>query len=162
MLALPPPFRVRDVAAHDQSFIDALYRSTRDDLAAIASDDAFLSQLIRFQQHAQVQGMRSTFPHARHYLLERDAVAIGRLVLDTAGAKVHLVDLALCPAARGLGAGSTVLRALQGWAAQRRQPLTLSVALSNPAARRLYARLGFRVTSADAMHERMEWLVDPV
>jgi len=160
VLPLPPPFRLRAIAAEDQPFIDALYRSTRDDLAAMASDESFLAQLIRMQQHAQMQGMRSAFPRARYCLLERDGVAVGRMVLDTAGGQLHLVELAISPAQRGLGAGGTVLRALQGLAAQRRQPLTLSVGLGNPGARRLYARLGFRVTGADSVQEHMQWLAD--
>jgi ribosomal protein S18 acetylase RimI-like enzyme len=157
MLSLPPPFSLRAIGAADQAFIDALYRSTRDDLSAMAVDASFLAQLIRMQQQAQAQGMRSTFPQAQYFLLEREGEAIGRLVFDAAGGHVHLVDLAICPAARSQGGGSAVLRALQALAAQRGQPLLLSVALGNPAARRLYARLGFIATDADALQERLQW-----
>lgn len=160
MLPLPPPFCLRAIVAEDQAFIDTLYRSTRDDLAAMALDETILTKLIHMQQQAQVQGMRNAFPHARYSLLERGGVAVGRLVLDTHGDQVHLVELAICRSERGQGIGSTVLRALQGLAAQRRQPLKLSVGLANPAARSLYARLGFRVTGADAVQERMQWLAD--
>ena len=158
MVSLPQPFRLRAIVAADQDFIDALYRSTRDDLASMPVDPAFLAQLMRMQQHAQAQGMRSAFPQAQYFLLERDGAAVGRLVLDTASDKVHLVELALCTATRNRGAGSVVLGALQAMAAQRGVPLSLRVSLANVAARRLYARFGFVVTGADAVQESMQWL----
>lgn len=160
MLSLPLPFCLRAIGAADQDFIDTLYRSTRDDLTAMAVDQTVLTQLIRMQQHAQVQGLRSAFPQAQHFLIERDGDAVGRLVVNILGGQVHLVDLAICPAARNLGAGSVVLHALQTLAGQRGEPLTLSISLANPAARRLYARLGFVVTGANALQERMQWLAN--
>ena len=158
MLSLPQPFRLRAIDAADHDFIDTLYRSTRDDLAAMPVDPTFLAQLICMQQHAQVQGMRSAFPQAEYSLLVREGAAVGRLVLDTASDKVHLVELTLSPGARNQGAGSAVLGALQSMAALRGVPLSLSVGLANVAARRLYARLGFVVTGADAVQESMRWL----
>ena len=158
MFSLPQPFRLRSIDASDQDFIDALYRSTRDDLAVMAVDETFLAQLIRMQQHTQAQGMRSAFPQAQYFLLERGGAAIGRLVVDTHGDRVHLVELTLCPAARNQGAGSVVLGTLQAMAAQRSVPLTLSVVLANLAARRLYTRLGFVVIGAGAVQESMQWL----
>ena len=157
MLSLPAPFRLRAIDAADQHFIDALYRSTRDDLAAMALDETFLAQLIRMQQQVHEHGMRNGFPQSKYFLLERDGVAAGRLVVDTSGGTVHLVELVLCPLARNLGAGTVVLGMLQAMATQRDVPLTLNVGLANPAARRLYARLGFVVTGADAVQESMRW-----
>lgn len=157
MVPLPQPLRLRASTAADQPFLDALYRSTRDDLAAMPVDESFRAQLVSMQQQAQVQGLRRTFPQAQYFLLEREAEAIGRLVVDAAGNHMHLVELAIAPAARRAGAGSAVLRALQTLAAQRDQALTLSVGMANPLARRLYARLGFVVTAVDALQEQMRW-----
>lgn len=162
MLVLLPPLRLRAIAAGDQAFIDALYRSTRDDLAAMEIEESFLAQLIRLQQEAQAQGVRRTFPQAQYFLLERDGEPVGRLVIEATAERVHLVDLALAPAFRNLGAGSAVLRALQSLAEQRGQPATLSVTLANSAARRLYGRLGFVVTDSDPLQERMRWQLFPV
>lgn len=157
MLSLPEPLRLRAAAAGDQPFLDALYLGTRDDLAALPVDPAFLGQLIQMQQQAQVQGLRHMYPQAAYFIVERDGVAIGRLVLDTAGAHVHLLDLSLMPGARGQGCGGAVLRALQALAAARGLPLALRVGLANPAARRLYLQLGFASIGADAVQETMEW-----
>lgn len=157
MLSLPAPLRLRAADDGDQAFLDALYRSTRDDLATMPVAPAMLVQLMTMQQQAQAQGLRHLYPDAAYYLLEHDGVAIGRLVLDTAPERIHLLDLSLMPAARGQGSASAVLRALQALAAGRGQPLALSVSRSNPGARRLYARLGFASTGIDAVQESMQW-----
>lgn len=157
MFSLPPPLRLRAICAADQAFVDTLYRSCRDDLALVAPTEAFLAQLLRIQQQAQAQGMRGAFPQSEYFVIERDSEAIGRMVVEAAGGRVHLVDLVLLPAARGQGCGSAVLRALQAMAARRAEPLTLSVSMANDAARRLYLRLGFVACGADALQQSLRW-----
>lgn len=157
MLSLPAPLRLRAADGADQPFLDALYRSTRDDLASMPVAPAMLGQLMAMQQQAQAQGLRHLHPDAAYFVLEREGAAIGRLVLDAAGERVHVLDLALLPAARGQGSASALLRALQALAAGRSQPLSLSVSLSNLGARRLYARLGFTGTGDDGVQESMRW-----
>lgn len=157
VLSLPAPWRLRAPSAADQPFLDALYRASRSDLASMPVDPAFLDQLIKLQQHAQTSGLRHTYPQAAYYIIEDNAAPIGRLVIDTAAEHAHLLDLALMPAARGQGCGGAVLRALQASAAERKHALWLSVSVSNPAARRLYARLGFVSTASDGVQESMAW-----
>jgi GNAT superfamily N-acetyltransferase len=157
LLSLPEPLRLRAAANADQPFLDALYAGTRDDLASMPVEPALLDQLIKMQQQAQAQGLRHMYPHAAYFIVERDGVAIGRMVLDCADTQLRLLDLSLMPAARGQGSGGAILRALQALAAARGQPLALSVSLANPAARRLYALLGFVSTGADSVQESMEW-----
>ena len=156
-LSLPPPFFLRAIGEQDQAFLDALYRSTREDLAQMPADPAFVAELIGMQQHMQTQGLRSSFPQAQYGIVERDGQAIGRLVYEAAPGRLHLADLALLADARGQGAGSVVLRALQACAAQRGVPLSLSVSHANPGAVRLYARLGFVVSDSNAMQQSMAW-----
>ena len=157
MLTLPVPLTLRAVGAHDQAFLAALYASTRDDLGSMAAEPAFIAQLIALQQQMQAQGLRGRFPEAAYFIVERNGAAIGRVVIDAGAAQLHLVDLALSAEARGQGAGTSVLKALQAWAGGRGVPLTLSVSHANPAAARLYARLGFTTVDADAMQQRMQW-----
>lgn len=60
----------------------------------------------------------------------------------------------VAPAARGKGLGTELLRALGDYAAESgANALQLAVTMANPEARRLYRRLGFRVTRE---HERTE------
>lgn len=64
MFTLPAPLLLRAIGADDQAFLSELYASTRDDLAAMAAEPAFLAQLIGMQQRMQSQGYRSAFPDA--------------------------------------------------------------------------------------------------
>lgn len=157
MLPLPAPLRLRAADGADQPFLDALYPSTREDLAAMPVEPAFLAQLMKMQQQAQAQGLRTMYPRAAYFVLEREGVAIGRLVLDHQDGPLRVLDLSLIPPARGQGSASAVLRALQALAAGRGQPLSLSVSVANPAARRLYRRLGFASTGIDGPQESMQW-----
>ncbi|MDM5179576.1 GNAT family N-acetyltransferase [Massilia sp. DJPM01] len=157
VLTLPAPLALRAIGEPDHAFLSALYAGTRDDLALMAAEPAFVAQLIAMQQHVQSQGFRHAFPQAEHAIVECGGQPLGRLVTDTDRERVHLVDLALLPAARARGHGSAVLRALQAWAAGQGLPLRLSVSHANAAAARLYARLGFCIVASDALQQRMQW-----
>ncbi|MGH8159172.1 MAG: GNAT family N-acetyltransferase [Rhodanobacter sp.] len=88
------------------------------------------------------------------------------------GTMHYLAHLAVAPAWRGQGIGQALIAHLLGQArALGRQQIVLDVATSNPAAERLYARLGFGVTGerlarlANAQeqvpdHRRMQRLLD--
>ncbi len=158
MFALPAPFRLRPVVCADQVFLDALYRSSRHDLAQAVPNEHILVQLLQMQQNAQANSTRMRFPEAATLVLEREMTAIGRVVVEAANGRVHLIDLLLSPDARGQGAGTLVLRALQDLAAQRGEPLTLTVSHANGDARRLYLRLGFVVGGKDQMNESLRWV----
>lgn len=157
MVCLTAPLHLRAPQAADQPFLDALFRSTREELAQAAPDEAFLLQLLRIQQNAEAQGMRACFPHASQFIIEHDGVAAGRLVFDSTPDALHLVDLTLLPGARGQGHGGAILDALQDQAAAHGQTLTLKVSLGNTGARRLYGRKGFAVTSDDGMQQALQW-----
>jgi ribosomal protein S18 acetylase RimI-like enzyme len=156
-LALPAPWRLRTAVGADQNFFDALFRANRDDLVQAAPTESFLVELLRMQQKAQENGMHQAFPKAQSLVLERDGAPVGRVLVEADRGRVHLIDLALLPAARGQGGGSALLRALQAFAAGRAEPLTLSVSTGNHHARRLYLRLGFVPTHGDEMQENMRW-----
>jgi GNAT superfamily N-acetyltransferase len=157
VIPLPYPFQLRPVREDDQNFVDMLYDSTRADLKEIAVDHSFIGELIKMQQEMQSQGFRTEFPAAQYLMLMRGDDRIGRIVLELRPGTLHLVDLALCPSARHQGAGTLVLRALQGWAAERGSSVTVSVSHGNPAARRLYLALGFELSDNDAVQARLRW-----
>lgn len=157
MFALPAPLSLRPASAADCSFLDQLYRGTRDDLVHAAPSEAALTHLLRLQQQAEALGLRSAFPEAQSLILVCGTVPIGRVLIEARGDRLHLVDLALLPNERSRGHGSAVLRALQRAASARSTPLTLSVSRTNPAARSLYIRHGFVVTDADLVCERLVW-----
>ncbi|WP_036139877.1 GNAT family N-acetyltransferase [Luteibacter sp. 9135] len=137
----------------DLAFLRTLYRQTRDDELAITgwpeetraafADQQFGMQHMHFVRH---------FPDAYFFLLQRDGRDIGRYYLDVSGAAWHVVDIALLADVRGQGIGTALLQATRAIA----PAVTLSVAVNNPAAMRLYTRLGFvDEGEAGGMHRRM-------
>lgn len=145
--------RLKDCDERDLPFLRVLYRQTRDDELAgtgwaeaermAFSDQQFGMQHIHFVSH---------FPHAHFFVLQREGRDIGRYYLDVTGEAWHVVDIALVSDARGQGIGTALLRATRDLA----PAVTLSVAVNNPAAMRLYQRLGFvDEGAAGGMHRRM-------
>jgi ribosomal protein S18 acetylase RimI-like enzyme len=89
-------------------------------------------------------------------IIEEDGVALGYLCVLHEGDHDFLDEIALVPSAQRRGIGTALVRAAMDDAAGRDVPLRLSVLVNNPA-RRLYGRLGFRVTAVDHPRVRMEW-----
>jgi ribosomal protein S18 acetylase RimI-like enzyme len=145
--------RLRVCGEHDLPFLRVLYRQTRDDeLAATGwpeetraafADQQFGMQHIHFVSH---------FPGAHFFLLQREGRDIGRYYLDVTEDAWHVVDIAFVSDMRGQGIGTALLQATRALA----PAVTLSVAVNNPAAMRLYSRLGFvDEGAAGSMHRRM-------
>ena len=156
------PFHARASREDDAPFLARLYASTRADLLGDGSaDPAFAAALIAMQQRLQLADYRARFPAAEILLLAQDGAPYARIVVDSNAARVRLVDIAVLPEARGHGAGSRILRALQAHAASLSLPLCLSVHRGNAGARRLYLALGFVPDDAGAMEntaaEALQW-----
>jgi GNAT superfamily N-acetyltransferase len=144
---------LRACTYHDLPFLRTLYRQTRDDelattgwpeeIRAIFADQQFGMQHMHFVRH---------FPDAHFFLLQRDGRDIGRYYLDVTDQAWHVVDIALVTAMRGQGIGTALLHATRALA----PVVTLSVAVINRSALRLYTRLGFvDEGEAGGMHRRM-------
>lgn len=158
---LPEPFALRERTDADRAFLQALYASSREDLQQVIADAALLQELLAMQQNAQEMGFRQQFPLARQWLLLQSGQPIGRMVVDASPAQLHLVDIAVLPQARRGGAATAALYALQAHALAHGLPLSLNVSHANPAARRLYEKLGFTTTSQDDMLAHMVWHGEP-
>ncbi len=148
---------LRPMATADKSFVESLYRSTRDDLRLLDAEDDFIEGLIEMQQYAQTQGYGDMFPNAMYFVAEYHNERIGRVVLDFGETEIRVVDIALIPAARGKGYGSHMLQAVQVAAARVMAPVTLTVRADHLPAKQLYSRLGFMVEEAQVPYERMIW-----
>jgi ribosomal protein S18 acetylase RimI-like enzyme len=148
---------LRPARDSDRGFIEALYRSTRDDLRLVDGEPEMIESLIDMQYRAQHSGYGAQFPEAWHFVVEHAMERIGRVVLDFGENEVRLVDIAFVPTARGKGFGKEVIKALQGTAARVWAPITLTVHPLNVPARRLYASLGFRTLEPHPVAERLVW-----
>lgn len=157
LASLPAPYQLRVQRDDDDGFAAALYSSTRDDLRQMPADPAFIEQLIAMQRRMQSHGYRQAYPHADYLVLLHGDTPIGRLVLDSQDTVLHLVDIAILPAAQGQGAGSAVLRGLQAQAGAQQWQIHLAVNKSNAGARALYQRLGFRLRGENDVQEQLAW-----
>jgi ribosomal protein S18 acetylase RimI-like enzyme len=90
-------------------------------------------------------------------IIESGSSAIGYLCVLQREDHAFLDEIALAPEWQGRGIGSSLIRRVMNDVATRGVPLRLSVLSNNPA-RRLYERLGFRVTSIEHPKVKMEWI----
>jgi ribosomal protein S18 acetylase RimI-like enzyme len=148
---------IRDAGAADVAFFASLYRSTRDDLLALPVDPSLIDGLIAMQHRLQVAGYRNSYPQAVYQVLERDGVAVGRLVTAAVDGVIRVVDIAVLPSARRTGVAADALRRLQAQAAGAGHAVVLWVRQDNVAARHLYEALGFAVDSEDTMRLELRW-----
>lgn len=157
MYELPPPYALRDVVPQDQSFLETLYFSSREDLHHVSDDPQVVRQLIQMQQRMQVAGLLHTYPDAAQWIVLRLGQAVGRVVVDVGPVDMRVVDMAVLPEARRLGAARAVLRALQQTATAQRLTVSLTVSLTNAPARKLYAGEGFVEQSHNGVMAEMRW-----
>jgi ribosomal protein S18 acetylase RimI-like enzyme len=87
-----------------------------------------------------------------------DGCDAGRLDVTRQSDHIYLGVIELLPELQGRGIGSAIVRDLQAAAKTAGLPLRLQVLMTNPAAQRLYERLGFQVTDATGTHHLMACL----
>jgi ribosomal protein S18 acetylase RimI-like enzyme len=87
-----------------------------------------------------------------------DGCDAGRLDVTRQDNQIYLSVIELRPELQGRGIGSAIVRDLQTEAKDAKLPLRLQVLKTNPAAQRLYERLGFQHTGATESHHLMACL----
>lgn len=149
---------LRPVTAADREFLFGVYASTRaEELAPVAWTAAQKEAFLRQQFEAQDRWWRLQYPGCSFQVVEIDGHAAGRLYVDRRPAEIRLVDIALLPGFRRLGAGTRLIGDLQREAGAVGVPLTIHVERFNPA-RALYDRLGFReIGAAGEVYRLLEW-----
>ena len=141
----------------DREFLCALYGSTRaDELAQVPWSEAEKERFVRFQFETQRRFYREQYPGATFEIIEVDGAPAGRLYVVEWSREIRLMDVALLPAYRGRGIGTTLLHDLQTRAAAAGKPLSIHVERFNPALR-LYQRLGFRALEDKGVYLLLEW-----
>jgi ribosomal protein S18 acetylase RimI-like enzyme len=153
-----PGLRLRPAGPADEVFTRELFSTVRAaQFAAGGLSGPILDEVIAQQFRSQTAGYAAQFPEAISLIVMQQAVAVGRLLLDCASERWHIIDIALLPAECGRGLGSEIFDALESSARQRGiAALTLSVLASNSAARRFYLQRGFaEAREAGATHIAM-------
>ena len=152
---MTPEVTLRPVAPADREFLVGVYRSTREqELALTPWDDEHKQAFADMQFTAQSAHYAEYFPDASHDVIEADGEAVGRLYVDRVPDEIRIVDIALLPAARGLGIGGELLRRLLAEADATGRSTRIYVEHNNPA-RALYERLGFREVERGDVHALM-------
>lgn len=149
---------LRPAKVEDQAFLGRVYASTRaDEMALVSWTDEQKGAFVQMQFDAQTEHYRLHYPKAEYLVIERDGVAIGRLIRELLDGQLILMDLTILPEYRNAGIGTTILQDLMAEAASLGLPLVLRVEFFNPVIR-LYSRLGFvKTREVNAVYHEMIW-----
>jgi ribosomal protein S18 acetylase RimI-like enzyme len=88
-------------------------------------------------------------------VIDVDGRRAGGLFVETKPDSLYIHEIQVLPEYQGRGVGTAVLRDVIERAARRGLAVTLSVVSANPGAKRLYERLGFKVTDVHPPFFRM-------
>ena len=154
-----PAVKLRSVEPDDEPFLFRVYASTRAaEMAAWGWDQAQQEAFLRMQFLTQQLSYRAQFPGADHRIIMVEDQPAGRILVARTDKEILLVDIALLAEYRNAGIGTGLIRDLQAEAARAGAPVHLHVLKTNPAAARLYERLGFQATEDDGVYLQMKWL----
>jgi GNAT superfamily N-acetyltransferase len=150
-------FALRPETEADVPFLMRLFASTREEeLAAwpwsAEQKAAFLAQQFQAQRHHY----RNFIAGCTFEVIEHNGEAVGRLYLQPQATRLHLVDIALLPSARGHGTGAVILEALQAAGRADGRGVSTFVEKLNPALR-LYRRHGFAQIGDNGVYLELEW-----
>lgn len=149
---------LRPAGPTDEDFLFQVYAGSRaDEVAGFGWDEAQQTAFLRMQFGAQQRAYGWQFPGAEHSIIILDEEMAGRLIVVGNDHELRLTDITLLSEHRNRGAGTLIVKELQGQARERGLPLRLRVLKSNVAAQRLYERLGFSQTDESDTHFMMEW-----
>jgi GNAT superfamily N-acetyltransferase len=151
---------LRPIGADDMALLCQVYASTRQEELAVTGWSAEQKQaFLAMQFNAQHAYYQENYSGAAFQVILLDEQPIGRLYLDRWPGELRIVDIALLPAHRGRGAGTTILNAILSEGRRLGLPVRIHVERFNPALR-LYTRLGFRLAVNKGVYYLMERLPD--
>ena len=135
---------VRAETVADLDFSASVYALTRaDEMASVDWSEAMKQSFCRQQFDAQRTHYVNHYPRAQFLIIQRDDEPVGRVYFEQTAHELRLMEITLVQAARNVGIGGAVGRALKWRAHNAGVPMGLHVEPYNPA-RRLYERQGFR------------------
>ncbi|NQV99656.1 MAG: GNAT family N-acetyltransferase [Rhodospirillales bacterium] len=141
----------------DKKFVEQLIKDNRDDIRAADGDPDYLESIVDMQEQAMQTGYGNTFANAAHFIIEKLGVRVGRLLVESGGTEVRIVDLQFIPAVHDLGYGPTVIGTMQQAAAAQRVQLAITVLSNRPHLKQWLAMKGFVVEESEPHADRMIW-----
>jgi ribosomal protein S18 acetylase RimI-like enzyme len=140
---------LRHVGPDDAPLLRALYASTREaEMAMVPWTAEQKRAFIDMQFTAQQQAYATTYPNGEHRIVCADSDSVGRIYLNRADERLHIVDITIAPERRNQGIGSEMLAGVLAEADAHGKPVSIYVESFNPSLR-LFERLGFAVAAVD-------------
>ena len=150
------PIRFRPITLGDEPFLSQVYASTRlDELAVTDWTDEQKVAFLQMQFVAQHKFYQENYTDTDFLVILQDDTLIGRLYVARWKEEIRIVDIAILPAYRRSGIGTTILRDLLAEADAAGKPVRIHVERENPALR-LYQRLGFVMIEDKGVYLFME------
>jgi ribosomal protein S18 acetylase RimI-like enzyme len=145
---------LREATSEDESFLLEVYASTRmEELEGFGWSDEQKQAFIRMQFLARER----CYPRVDSRIILLNGHPVGRMLVDRSDTSILLRDIALLTEYRNMRIGSRLIKDLMKEAAAAGKPVQLHVLASSPAVR-LYERLGFCRSGADAAYLEMNWV----
>jgi len=147
----------RRATSDDDPFLLSLYASTREEELALTDwDDAQKAAFVRSQFEAQSRHYAEHYAGASFDVVLVGGVRAGRLYVARWEREIRIVDVALIPAFRGGGIGTSLIGAVLAEGEASSKPVSIHVERFNRAMQ-LYERLGFVPVGEHGVYLLMEW-----
>ena len=148
--------KLRPVEKKDESFIETVYRSTREEELNITNwSEQQKKAFIMMQSMAQLAEYAAKFPGAAFQVIIFNKQDAGRFYTWEDETGIRLIDITLLPPFRGKGIGTALMKDLIKQADKSQKKISLHVEPANPALR-LYQRVGFIHIKNNGRHYYME------
>ena len=145
---------LREATPEDEPFLLEVYASTRDEeLEGLGWSDDQKRAFIKMQFMARER----CYPRDGNRIILLNGRPVGRMMVERSDAAILLRDIALLTEYRNAGLGSRLITELIKEATSVGKPVQLHVLATSPAVR-LYERLGFRRSGAEAAYLEMKWV----
>ena len=154
---LPDNLGLRQATPNDQIFLESLFHSTRESFYLANQETDYIRTIIEQQQQIQTTMYGQQSPDAITFVVEKQGIAIGRLILDFGKNIAHIIDIALIKEARNKGYGKSIIQAVQYTSTKQAIPVGLTVSTQEPLVKKLYEGLGFETKESTSSHEFMLW-----
>ena len=147
---------LRPAVEKDDSFIETVYCSTREDELKITNwTELQKRSFIIMQSMAQLAEYKTKFPGAAYRVINYNKQDAGRFYTWENDNEIRLIDITLLPKFRGKGIGTSLLQDLIKKSEKVQKKISLHVDPVNPALQ-LYLRLGFIYIKNNGLHYYME------
>lgn len=141
----------------DKAFLAELYATTRwEEVLQTPWSDEQRIEFLNTQFEAQYQHYLSHYPKSDYLIIEKDHKPIGRLYLDHDDVSICLIDIALLPAFKYQGLGTTLLKCILDEAQDGQKKVVIHVENFNPAYQ-WYVKHGFKQIEDKGVYQYMEW-----